>query len=135
MIAKKKEKRNFNQENFSYFIFIFLIFALLFLLAFYNFKINQRRQGLISQIEELERSIEALEERNLQIRAGISQAETDSYWEEIARQQGFIKEGEEQVVVLPPESQTIKEKEEKVDFWNPQSWWEEITKWFNRERD
>ena len=134
-MAKKIQKRKFNEENFSHFIFIFLIFAILFLLVFYNFKIYQRRQGLISQIKELEKSIEALEERNLQIEAGIFQTEIDSYWEEIARQQGFIKEGEEQIVVLPPESQTIKEKEEKIDFWNPQSWWEEITKWFIRERD
>jgi len=135
MIAKKRRKRNFHQDIISPVLFGFFILAILSLFIFYNFKINQRRQELISQIEKLEKEIQVLEEKHAQLQGTLSQTETESYWEEIVRQQGFVKEGEKQIVVLPPESEGVEEKEEKMDFWNPQGWWEEITKWFNRMRD
>jgi cell division protein FtsB len=134
MIAKKRKKRNFHQDIIFPLLFVFFVFGTLSLFVFYNFKINQRRQELISQIEELEKEIQSLEEKNSQLQAGISRTEKESYWEETVRQQGYVKEGEEQIVVLPPENQELEEKEEK-SFWNPQGWWEEIINWVNKVRD
>jgi cell division protein FtsB len=134
MIAKKRKKRNFHQNIILPLLFGFFILGILSLFIFYNFKINQKRQKLLSQIRELEKEIRVLEEKNAQLEAGISQTEKEAYWEEVVRQQGFVKEGEEQIVVLPPESQEV-EEEEKKSFWNLQSWWEKVINWVNKVRD
>jgi len=128
MIAKKRklEKGGALQTVlYSVLIGAFLLLVVGFLVIS-NFKINQRRGELISQIEELDREIQVLQERNENLKAGIVQAETDIYWEEKLREQGYKKPGEEQVVVLPPENgkatSTVEEKNifekflEKIGF-------------------
>lgn len=118
MIAKKKKSKKSQQSPFFPILFIFLISAFISLLVFYNFKINQRRTKLLSEIRELEKEIQNLEEKNAQLKAGISQVGKESYWEERVREQGFVREGENQVVVLPPESNLEKEQEfQKEGIW------------------
>lgn len=60
---------------------------------------------MLNQIDELKREAQALQEKNDKLKAGISQTESDTYWEEKMREQGYQKPGEENVVVLPPENQ------------------------------
>jgi len=106
MITKKKkiEKGSVLQTVFySVLIGGFLLLVVGFLVIS-NFNINQRRGELIGQIEDLSKEIQILEERNKNLKAGIVQTETDVYWEEKLREQGYKKPGEEQVVVLPPEN-------------------------------
>ena len=128
MITKKKkiEKGSVLQTVFySVLIGGFLLLVVGFLVIS-NFNINQRRGELIGQFEDLNKEIQILEERNENLKAGIVQTETDVYWEEKLREQGYKKPGEEQIVVLPPENDeatsTVEEKNifekflEKIGF-------------------
>ena len=68
--------------------------------------------------EELLAEIKVLEERNQMLQAGIDEAGSEAYWEEKAREQGYEKEGEQTVVVLPPEGQEEEKEEEPKRFWD-----------------
>jgi len=126
----KKIKKGRVAKNIFFPIFLGLIFlAAIGFLIFSNLRINQRRVELQTKIEGLKKEFQALETRKAKLEAGIAQTEKESHWEEIVRQQGFVREGEKQVVVVSPESQEVEEKEEK-SLWNSQGWWEKITKWF-----
>jgi len=56
----------------------------------------------MQKIEDLKKDITLLEDRNEQLKQGITQAETDAYWEEKLREQGYKKPGEEAIVIIPP---------------------------------
>ncbi len=72
---------------------------------------------MISEIQKLQEEISKLEQEKSNLEAGISEADTDAYWEEKAREQGFVKEGESPVVVLPPgESEEEESKQENKGF-------------------
>ena len=122
MIAKTKRiKKGSGKNIFSSVLIIISILAVVGFLIFSNLRISQRRAELRSQVEAIEKKIQLLEEKNTELRAGIIKTESESYWEERIREQGYKKPGEEQIVVLPPEE--IKKEEEK-SFWNPQNWWQ-----------
>jgi cell division protein FtsB len=123
MIAKRK--KNKRAPFFPSILFALLVFGSIALLIFFNLKIRKRRLELLSQIENLEKEITILKEKSAELKAGLSQTTKESYWEEKAREQGFVKEGENQVVVVPPQEESSQEEPEEK-FWNPQSWWEQI---------
>lgn len=94
---KKKSKKDIVLQTF------FLILTLFFIgfLAFSSFKINKKRAELTEKIESLKEEIEFLEKEKEQFEAGISQTEKESYWEERVREEGYVKEGENPVVIIP----------------------------------
>jgi len=127
MVAKiRKLKKDYWAIFFSILIGLFLL-SLIGFLIISNLRIGQKRREMISQIESLKKEIQLLEEKNAQLRAGINQAESETYWEEKAREQGYKKPGETQIVILPPEgrNQTTSEKEE--------NFWQKIFDWFKRD--
>ena len=105
MIAKnrkiKKDKR-FQSIFFSVLIGVFL-FAVIGFFIVSNLRISQKRGELVEKIEELKKEVQLLEERNEQLKSGITQTESDAYWEAKIREQGYKKPGEEAIVVIPPE--------------------------------
>jgi len=115
MIAKiKKQKRVIKIPSSA--ITVVLLVGLLGFLVFSNWNMSQKRSVLKEQIEFLKNEIQTAESRRLKLEAGILDTEKDSYWEGKIREQGYKKEGEEQVVVLPPngvEKNTVVEK----NFW------------------
>lgn len=119
MIQKtRKIKRggSFKTIFFSVIILLLIFFFIGFLIVS-NWKINQRRAELISQITTLEKAIKELDKKNQELKAGASQFSDESYLEEMAREKlGLKKPGEEVVVVLPPEEKEEPVKEEK-SFW------------------
>lgn len=118
MIAKNKKTKkdsNFQTIFFSLLIGIFLLGSVGFLIIS-NFKINQKRGELTNKIESLKKEVQALEEKNKQLQAGISQTESESYWEEKAREQGFVREGEQAVVVKPVEEIPKEEVKEQKNL-------------------
>lgn len=120
MITKKEKirKREFRQNLFfSILIGIFLLGAVSFLVIS-NLRINQKRAELIDRIENLRAEIQALEGGNQQLKAGLIQTESETYWEGRAREQGYKKPGEESVVVLPPEDKGQELTEEEEGLWN-----------------
>jgi cell division protein FtsB len=127
MISKSRRigKRNSYQTIFfSILIGSLLILAVGFL-VFSNLKISQIRAELTAKIEDFKKEIQILEKKNQELRAGITRTESESYWEERIREQGYKKPGEEQVVVLLSEGGEVK-KEEESSLWNPRNWWEWI---------
>ncbi len=118
MIAKTKRIKKGSVKNiFSSVLIIISILAVVGFLIFSNLRISQRRAELRSQVEAIEKKIQLLEEKNQELRAGIIKTQSESYWEEKIREQGYKKPGEEQVVVLPPEESKEKETKAEKSFW------------------
>lgn len=89
-----------------------------------NFRINQKRSALLGEIDGLQKQIQEIQDRNDQLRSGISNTETQSYWEERMREQGYKKTGEEAVVVLPSENGQASSTESSKNFF--QKIWEKL---------
>ncbi len=125
MIAKFKRQKKRNSKEETIFQILFSIFTLILIgfLIFSNLKIKQKKEKLIEEIKSLEKDIQTLEVKNRELKAGISETEKESHWEEKAREQGYVREGENPIVVLPPNEEQI-EKEEEKNIWLPQFWWE-----------
>lgn len=101
MIAKKTKLKNSSRIDFSFVFFTVLILGSLALLVISNVRITQKRSSMINEIKALEEQIQKLQEKKTNLESDISKADQDSYWEEKAREQGFVKDGENPVVVLP----------------------------------
>ncbi len=125
MIAKfKKFKKTSSVRTVFTSVILGLFFvAVIGFLIFSNWRIGQRRGELTAKVNSLKEQIEALEEKNQALKAGIVQTEEEEYWKEKLYEQGYVGKGEQQVVILPPEEEETSEEEEK-NFWNPQNWWE-----------
>ena len=83
-----------------------------------NLKINKKRGQLSEQRNELENQVRELGELKAQYEQGLLEVQTDEFWEERLREQGYTKPGEEVFVVVLPDAeiegdQTVKEK----TFW------------------
>jgi len=129
MVAKIKQptKKEVRHNIFFSVVIAVFLFGVLGFLIVSNLRIGSKRTEMTNRIDELKQEISQLEERNTQLRAGIIETESDVYWEGKVREQGYKKEGEEAVVVLPPEEETEESiKEEK-------SLWQKITDFFSRE--
>ena len=111
MIAKKRKIRKSRWHNFFSVLPIFLVFLFLGFLIISNIRISKRRSEMLSEIRELEKEIQTLEEKNSNLRAGISETDEEAYWEEGVREQGFVKEGENSVVVLPSGETEIEQEQ------------------------
>jgi len=108
MVAKFKTKKNLREDRIFQILFFILTLILIGLLLFSNLKLSQKRKKLTGEIESLGKEVQALEEKKSKLEAGISQTEKESYWEEKAREQGYVKEGENPVVIKQGE-ETLKE--------------------------
>jgi len=79
-----------------------------------NWKMNQRRTELNSQIELLKKELQTLEEKNVELKAAIEQGAGEDYLEKVAREElNLKKEGEETIVVKKITGREKKEEEEK----------------------
>jgi cell division protein FtsB len=120
MIAKvkkfKKRKFKLKEEIVFQVIFFGLTSAILVLLAVSNYRINQKRTELKVKIEDLKAEISKLEEEGQELETDISEVQKEVYWEEKVREQGFVKEGENPVVVLPPAEAETEQKTEEKSF-------------------
>jgi len=128
MLTKFKKSKKGSHQTIFFSIFLgILTLVIIGFLVISNWKINQKRAELNSQIESLKKEIQTLEEKKQQLEAGISQTGKEEYLEEAAREQlGLKKPGEEVVTVLPPEKTEEEKPTKEKTFWNPQTWWEWI---------
>ncbi len=117
MIAKsKRQKKSGSRREDLFFQVIFVLLFIFFIsyLIISNYRIIKKRGELSKRIESLTEEIQMLENEKQRLEAGISETQKDVYWEERVREQGYVKEGEQQVVVLGPESaqkeETVSEK-------------------------
>ena len=118
MIKKKRKRQNifFSILTLTFFSILIVFFAIS------NLKLNKRREELKKEIFQYQEEIEYLEQKNQTLKAGISKSKEEDYWEEVAREQGYQKPGEKQVVVLPPEEKEVGQGETKNIFENIWDW-------------
>jgi len=118
MIAKNRKMEK--ERKFESFFFPVLLgvlfFGLIGFLVVSDFRINQKRGDLLEKIDELRKEVEFLEEQNENLQAGIIETESEVYWEGKLREQGYKKTGEEAVVVLPPEEETVSSTATEKNF-------------------
>jgi len=115
---RKFKRGDSRQEIIFSALFISLFFLAIGFLIISNWRINQRRSELISQIRNLQEEIQVLEKKNQELKAGISQASSESHLEEVARESfGLKKPGEEVTVILPPPEEEKEVKEEEKGVW------------------
>jgi len=113
---KKQRKKKLKEEVIFQAIFFVLILFFIGFLAFSNWKISKKREELTTKIESLKEEIGLLEQEKQQLETGISETEKESYWEEKVREQGYVKEGERSIVVIPPEESSGEEGGQKESF-------------------
>lgn len=117
MIAQKNKRKKPSQIILFSIALGLLTLVVTSFFVISNWKINQRRAELNEKIESLRKEIQILEEKNAELRAGISQSQSQEYLEEVAREQlGLKKPGEEVVTVKPPEK-TEEESTKTKSFW------------------
>ena len=117
MIAKKNKKRKLFSGNLIYSVLTIIFFAgVVVFLVVSNARISKKRAEMATRIDSLKTEIQDLEEKNQQLKLGLSQSEQEAYWEEKIREQGYQKPGEEVTIVIP----STTNQEEKVvqkSFW------------------
>ena len=119
MIAKsKKQKKSRSEKEDLFFQVIFVLLFVFFIsyLVISNYKIIKKRAQLNEEIKSLIEEVQTLEVEKQRLEAGITQTQKDVYWEERIREQGYVKEGEEQIIVLGPEEIQKKEVKTKQNF-------------------
>ena len=92
-------------------------------MAISNLKIEAKRRELKKEIEKLKAELQILEKRNEELKKAISKAKTESYWEEKAREEGYVREGEE-VIVIKKVGEKGEEKSETI--------WQRIINFFQK---
>lgn len=129
-IKKRQSIFSFISANFNSLIVIFLILLVVIYLGYSNWNIYKNRSAIISQVQELKKTTQELEEKNKELNLGLSQLSDEYYLERIAREKmGFKKPGEEVVVIIPPPEKENIEIEENKSFW--ENFKESIKDFFN----
>jgi len=128
MIAKRRKKKKSIQGIFFSILVIFFVVSITALLLVSNFKIREKRKELLSQIETVKKEIQNLEKKNQEMKAGISESQTQDYLEKEAREKlGLKKPGEEVVAIkkIQTEEKPTEQKEEK-------SLWQKFLEFFKK---
>ena len=110
---RKKQKGEFFTANFWFRTGGIFILILVAALVFADYKIYQKRQNLISQIDAYNKQIEEIKQRNESLKEQISKSDDKDYIEKIAREElDMQKEGEKVVVVTETTNQDNKNQTE-----------------------
>ncbi len=80
------------------FFWLFLIFFFLFL-SYLNFSLFKKGREIKEKAEFLKAQIREAEKKKEKLKEKISETEKESFWEEKAREQGYIREGEEPFII------------------------------------
>lgn len=118
MVAKPKRQRKIRikEETIFQIVFFGLTLFLIGFLIISNYRINKKRSELTKRIESLREEIQILGEKKDRLESGITETEKESYWEEKIRDQGYAKEGENPVVVIPSGQNQSEDLEAEQSF-------------------
>jgi cell division protein FtsB len=111
-MRREKKKNIFKEKVLQFFLLIFTLFFIVFLVLS-NLKLERKKREISQQIEDLKLKIEELEEKKKKLEEAIFQTQNKNYWEELAREEGYVKEGEEAIVIKKVEEEREKTKEEE----------------------
>lgn len=87
---------------------------------------------MAARINSLQKEIEALQKKKDELESNLSQTGKESYWEGKIREEGYVKEGENPVVVMPPaKTQSNSEQKQQSFSTGLTSFWEKIKGFFS----
>jgi cell division protein FtsB len=117
MISNYQNKKFFDKKIIFYSLLSIIILSFLIIS---NWRIIKERTALGTRVFQLKNEIRVLEEKNKQLKAGISETLQLDYTEKILREKGlYQKKGEKSVIIVWPEKNKEDKSEEK-------SIWEKI---------
>jgi len=117
MINNYRNKK-FLDKKLIFYSLLFIIILCFLIIS--NWRIIKERTSLGTRVFQLKNEIEVLEEKNKQLKAGISETLQFDYTEKILREKGlYQKKGEKSVIIIWPE----KDKEDRSE---ERSIWEKI---------
>ena len=130
MLSKsRKNKKRVSVKNIFFSIGLGIFFlAVIIFLGVTNWRINQRRIQLASQLEAIKKEVEAAEQKNQKLKSEAAQVGTQDYIEKVAREQLNLKAPGEEVVIVSGDGEQKPEEsvEQERKFWDPRGWWEWI---------
>lgn len=129
MIAKKPKKIKEKSDVFFQVAFSILTIFLVGFLLVSNVKIEKRRSEMSVRIDSLKKEIQTLQQKKDELESNLSQTGKESYWEEKIREEGYVKEGENPVVVMPPEKNQTGSEQKQEGF--SAGLWEKIKGFFS----
>jgi len=110
---------------------IILLLVIIFFVGFFistNYKINKRRNDLQDRFSFLKQEVQALEEKNRELREAKLETESDDYIEKVAREKLELKKPGEEVVVIQAEpTDNLPENQG-----NDKTWWDKFMNIFKR---
>ncbi len=124
----KKENREFFSKKFWFKAGGIAFLIIIFLLIVADFKIYQKKQKLISQINAYQKQIDDLKKSSQNLKEEIANSDNPDYLEKLAYEQlGEQKPGEKQVIFVMPEEKQEQKQESKFFLnsfsgWLSQSW-------------
>lgn len=118
MITKsKKEKKNDLRSLVFGALILLMIFGATGFFLYSNVRLKQKREDLDSKLKSLQQELQELEKQNEELKSGINRSGTESFEKEKLYEQGYVEQGAQQVVVLPPEEEIKEENPEQKNFW------------------
>jgi len=119
MIAEKMNRQKdplWKKLLSSLFIAVLIIGAIIYL-TFSIINIKKERANIGAELDALKSQAQSAEKKNEELKSGISEKQTEEYWEGKAREEGYKKPGEEVVIVVPSEAGKNNEKIEEKNIW------------------
>lgn len=117
MITKtRKTEKNDSQSLAFGALIIILIFIATGFFLFSNITLKQKREEMNLKLQSLQQELEELEKKNEALKSGIDSVDSESSQKEKLYEQGYVEQGAQQVVVLPPE-EAKEETPEQKSFW------------------
>ena len=109
---RKKRKERLGSPVITPLLIGFLTIAVTGFLVYSNWRVNDKRQDLLSRIDSLRKEIQTMEEKKKDLEEKIAQGSSEDFLETKARENFNLKKpGEEVVVVsLPAEESGRQEK-------------------------
>ncbi len=119
---KNKKYQNIKNKISAVIVILIVIFFIGFFI-YTNWKINQRRAELTTQISKLTEEIRLMEVKNKGLKELKEKTGSDAYVEEVAREQlGLNKPGEETFVIQKEEPVST----EEANTIKKESWWDKL---------
>jgi len=120
---RKKQKSGTPDSFFSSpFIKVGFLIIIIFLI-FADIKVYKEKNKLDRQIDNLEKKIQTMQDKNNMLEEGIARSDDREYIEKIAREELDLQMKDETVVsFIMPKQQEDENKEADKNYWNPKNW-------------
>lgn len=124
---KNKRKRNL-WPHFSFYFGGILILFIFVILVIANIKIYYKRQEYLAQVANLQNQIKDIQQRNENLKQGISKADDNQYIEKVAREElDLQKPGEKVVSFVMSQTQSQETNNQPKNIW--QKWLNNTWNW------